>query len=100
MVYIVLKAMFLLNWQGTTKFSKADLELLWEALINMFEHDRSAARGKMATRKLIVLSIVPRLVTPRHMFCLINEVETLNKPPRSFLIIALPSIQSAFLALT
>lgn len=37
-----------------TGFSDADLELLFEALENMFEHDRSAARGEMATRKLIV----------------------------------------------
>lgn len=37
-----------------TGFSQADLELLWEALANMFEHDRSAARGEMATRKLIL----------------------------------------------
>ena len=37
-----------------TKFSEDDLELLWEAIINMFEHDRSAARGKMAVRELIV----------------------------------------------
>lgn len=38
----------------TTGFSEEDLELLWEAIINMFEHDRSAARGKMAVRELIV----------------------------------------------
>ncbi len=37
-----------------TGFSDEDLNLLWEALANMFEHDHSAARGKMATRKLIV----------------------------------------------
>jgi len=37
-----------------TGFSDADLELFWQALINMFEHDRSAARGEMAARKLIV----------------------------------------------
>jgi CRISPR-associated protein Csd2 len=37
-----------------TGFSEADLELLFEALSQMFEHDRSAARGEMATRKLIV----------------------------------------------
>ncbi|MFC4624735.1 type I-C CRISPR-associated protein Cas7/Csd2 [Daeguia caeni] len=35
-------------------FSEEDLQLLFEALVNMFEHDRSAARGEMATRKLIV----------------------------------------------
>ena len=37
-----------------TGFSDADLELLFEALCQMFDHDRSAARGEMATRKLIV----------------------------------------------
>lgn len=38
----------------TTGFSDSDLTLLWEAIINMFEHDHSAARGKMAVRELIV----------------------------------------------
>lgn len=38
----------------TTGFSDEDLSLLWEAILNMFEHDRSAARGKMAVRELIV----------------------------------------------
>lgn len=38
----------------TTGFSEEDLELLWTAILNMFENDRSAARGKMAVRKLIV----------------------------------------------
>jgi CRISPR-associated protein Csd2 len=37
-----------------TGFSDDDLQLLWSALINMFEHDRSAAHGEMAARKLIV----------------------------------------------
>jgi CRISPR-associated protein Csd2 len=37
-----------------TGFSDADLDLLWDALINMFEHDRSAARGLMSSRKLFV----------------------------------------------
>ena len=37
-----------------TQFSDGDLNLLWEALVNMFDHDRSASRGKMATQKLIV----------------------------------------------
>lgn len=39
---------------GKTGFSDEDLELLWQSIINMFEHDRSAARGKMSTRKLVV----------------------------------------------
>lgn len=37
-----------------TGFSEDDLQLLWRALTNMFEHDRSAARGEMSARKLIV----------------------------------------------
>lgn len=38
----------------TTGFSEEDLQLLWQAIINMFENDHSAARGKMAVRELIV----------------------------------------------
>ena len=38
----------------TTGFSEEDLQLLWEAILNMFENDHSAARGKMAVRELIV----------------------------------------------
>lgn len=40
--------------QKVSGFSEDDLELLWEAIINMFEHDRSAARGKMTVHKLYV----------------------------------------------
>lgn len=36
-----------------TGFSEDDLALLWRALINLFEHDRSAARGEMSARRLI-----------------------------------------------
>ncbi|NLX07714.1 MAG: type I-C CRISPR-associated protein Cas7/Csd2 [Phycisphaerae bacterium] len=36
-----------------TGFNEDDLGLLWRALINMFDHDRSAARGKMAARVLV-----------------------------------------------
>lgn len=36
-----------------TGFTEDDLTLLWEALVNMFDHDRSAARGKMAARALV-----------------------------------------------
>lgn len=38
----------------TTGFSEEDLQLLWEAILNMFENDHSAARGKMAVRELII----------------------------------------------
>lgn len=37
-----------------TGFSEDDLGLLWQALLNMFDHDHSAARGKMSARKLFV----------------------------------------------
>ena len=40
--------------QRVTGFSEDDLKLLWDAILNMFELDRSAARGNMACRKLIV----------------------------------------------
>ena len=38
----------------TTGFSEEDLDLFWDAIINMFEFDRSALRGQMAVRKLII----------------------------------------------
>ena len=37
-----------------TRFSYADLDLLWKALTNVFDNDRSAARGEMASRKLVI----------------------------------------------
>lgn len=38
----------------TTGFSEEDLQLLWEAILNMFENDHSAARGNMSVRELII----------------------------------------------
>lgn len=50
-----------------TGFSQEDLNLLWDALINMFEHDRSAARGEMATRGLYVFEHESKLGSaPAH----------------------------------
>lgn len=40
--------------QKTTGFSEDDLSKLWQALEHMFEHDRSAARGEMVARHLVV----------------------------------------------
>jgi CRISPR-associated protein Csd2 len=37
-----------------TGFSEDDLELLWDAILNMFELDHAAARGKMAVRQLVI----------------------------------------------
>ena len=63
-----------------TGFSEQDLELLWEALLGMFEHDRSAARGEMATRKLIVFEHDGRLGNaPAHE--LFERVTVTNKAP-------------------
>jgi len=70
-----------------TGFSEDDLKLLWEALINMFEHDRSAARGKMATRKLFVFKHESDLGNaPAHeLFELIQVRRKPDaNPPRSF----------------
>lgn len=71
--------------QKATGFSQDDLELFWEALINMFDVDHAAARGKMATRKLIVFahdSIFGAM--PSHLLFDKVQVETLQTPPRSF----------------
>lgn len=72
-----------------TGFSEEDLELLWRALINMFEHDRSAARGEMAARKLIVFKHEhPMGNAPSHkLFDSVRVVRTdaaLDVPARSF----------------
>lgn len=50
-----------------THFSEEDLVLFWDALTSMFEHDRSAARGLMATRKLFIFEHEsPMGNTPAH----------------------------------
>lgn len=70
-----------------TGFSEEDLTLFWEALINMFEHDRSAARGKMATRKLIVFKHESDLGNaPAHKLFELVKVSKKPEanPPRSF----------------
>ena len=58
----------------TTGFSDDDLSLLWDAILNMFENDRSAARGKMAVRELIVFKHDSELGNaPAHkLFELVN----------------------------
>jgi len=59
-----------------TGFSTEDLDLLWEALANMFEHDHSAARGKMAARKLFVFKHDTILGNaPAHKLFELVEVE-------------------------
>ena len=61
-----------------TDFTEDDLELLWESLINMFDHDHSAARGKMTARKLIVFKHESRLGNaPTHK---LFDLVKVNKP--------------------
>ena len=66
-------------------FWMEDLDLLWEALLNAFEHDRAAARGEMSPRKLIVFKHNNHLGSARsgELFDhIINE--KLVDLPRSF----------------
>jgi CRISPR-associated protein Csd2 len=70
-----------------TGFSEEDLDLFWEALANMFEHDRSAARGKMAVRKLFIFKHDSDLGNaPAHKLFETVSVEKLVgvNPPRNF----------------
>jgi len=75
--------------QGTdgTGFSDEDLDLLWQALSSMFEIDRSAARGEMATRGLIVFEHESSLGNaPAHALfdrVVIHRKDT-TRAPRSF----------------
>ncbi|PIE03249.1 MAG: type I-C CRISPR-associated protein Cas7/Csd2, partial [Acidobacteria bacterium] len=71
-----------------TGFGEEDLELFWKAVVNMFEHDHSAARGLMAMRKLVAFEHVSALGNaPAHkLFELVPSpvLKDRNKPPRSF----------------
>ncbi|MFZ3070468.1 MAG: type I-C CRISPR-associated protein Cas7/Csd2 [Anaerolineaceae bacterium] len=70
-----------------TGFSEDDLEILWEALLNMFEFDRSASHGKMTTRKLIVFKHDSELGNaPSHKLLELIKVQRTHQdaPPRSF----------------
>jgi len=70
-----------------TGFSDEDLALLWDAIINMFEHDHSAARGKMAVRELIVFKHDSELgnAPSYKLFDLIKAVrKDISSPPRKY----------------
>jgi len=70
-----------------TGFSEEDLKLFWDALVNMFEHDRSAARGKMAVRKLVIFRHDSDLGNaPAHKLFELVKVEKKAdvNPPRSY----------------
>ena len=62
-----------------TEFSEEDLELFWQALENMFEHDRSAARGQMATRGLFVFRHASELGNA-HAHDLFDRIKIARRP--------------------
>ncbi len=66
-----------------TGFSEEDLDLFWTSLINMFDHDRSAARGEMATQKLFVFKHDSELgnAPANKLFDLINVKRIDNSQP-------------------
>jgi CRISPR-associated protein Csd2 len=82
-----------------TGFSEDDLKLFWEALLNMYEHDRSASKGLMSVREVFVFKHVGTDsdakqrtqqailgCAPAHkLFDLVKvELKNKNKPPRAF----------------
>lgn len=69
-----------------TGFSQEDLDLFWEALVNMFEHDRSAARGLMCTRAVLAFEHQSALGNrPAHeLFSRVTSERVSEGPARSF----------------
>lgn len=74
------------NLAKQTGFSEEDLELFWEALKNMFDMDRSAARGLMSAQKLIVFRHNSELgnAPANKLFNLVKVEKTCDGAPRSF----------------
>jgi CRISPR-associated protein Csd2 len=69
-----------------TGFSESDMQLLIEALTNMFEHDRSAARGEITTRGLYLFKHDSQLgnAQAHSLFERINVAKKIEGPARSF----------------
>ena len=74
------------NLAQQTGFSEEDLQLFWEALKNMFDVDRSAARGLMSAQKLIVFKHESALgnAPANKLFDLVKIEKTCDGTPRSF----------------
>lgn len=89
----------LANENTGTGFSEEDLELFWQALTNMFDHDHSASRGKMNARKLIVFKHASRLGNaPAHtLFDAVSVSRTTENdaPARAFADYAISIKESA-----
>lgn len=74
------------HFAASTGFSEEDLDLLWEALIQMFEYDRSAARGLMTTRRLVIFEHNSALGSKPadELFDRVKCEHTGNSPAREF----------------
>lgn len=74
------------NLAQQTGFSEEDLELFWDALKNMFDVDRSAARGLMSAQKLIVFKHDSPLgnAPANKLFDLVKVKKVCDGAPRSF----------------
>lgn len=77
-----------------TGFNEADLSLLWDALGTMFEHDRSAARGEMTTRRLVGFRHASALGNARAAD-LFKRVEVLRNHEGSHLPLGDPRLDNA-----
>ncbi|MBG9801660.1 type I-C CRISPR-associated protein Cas7/Csd2 [Brevibacillus laterosporus] len=92
--YIIPYALYRMNgfisayFAEKSNFTEEDLNLLWEAIVHMFEHDRSASRGEMVVRKLIIFEHDSKLGrAPAHQ--LFNRIEIKkvleqDQPARSY----------------
>jgi len=70
-----------------TGFTEDDLDIFWQSLVNMFDHDHSAARGRMASRKLVIFEHSTALGNaPAHdLFDLVTATrQNEGKPPRAY----------------
>ena len=74
------------HFAASTGFSTEDLELLWQALAQMFEFDRAAARGLMTTRRLVIFEHSTALGTKPadELFSRVKVEHTGNTPARDF----------------
>ncbi|QDX90934.1 type I-C CRISPR-associated protein Cas7/Csd2 (plasmid) [Brevibacillus laterosporus] len=92
--YIIPYALYRMNgfisahFAEKSNFTEEDLNLLWEAIVHMFEHDRSASRGEMVVRKLIIFEHDSKLgIAPAHQLfdrIGIQKVLDQDQPARSF----------------
>ena len=85
-VFFVCHGFISANLARQTGFSEEDLQLFWEALKNMFDMDRSAARGLMSAQKLVVFKHDSVLgnAPANKLFDLVKVEKNTDSAPRSF----------------